>query len=209
MKTFTHVDPTFQLARSHPWTQAKDNPDQIYYDFRKYPAKIRTSLEDFIALGENSATTKFYDLVEWINSSESHLESNDCGAGQIRPNTDLNYPKSLACTACLMILYRDLTSNLSVEHVNWLQDAIQHYLKNIDTFFDWAVIGTTLAPANYINLPIQEEKQLGRQIVLTFWAWGDNQADVLDNLSRAFTNTMEALIGVNGEISASINSADA
>lgn len=206
MKNYTYPDDEIRVARSHPWTRAISDPSHRYYDFNADPGPIRIALEDFVALGQNEASEAFYELVEWLNSPVTALESNDCGAGLPRKNTNKAFPKGLECTARLMILYRHLPANLSREHINWLEAATQHYLTSIDPLFEWAVVGTSVVPANYISLPIPESEQAGHQLVLRFWAWGDNEVELMSNLARAFRNTTEALIGVSREVTESANS---
>lgn len=209
MKTFTHPDDEMQNARAHPWTLAISDPRHRYYDFKSDPSSIRTVLEDFVALGKNEASEAFYDLVEWINSTNSVLESNDCGCGLPQSNANKAFPKDLGCTARLMILYRHLSLNLSRENVAWLEAAVQHYLSKIDTSFNWAVVGTSVVPATYVTLPVPESEQAGHQLVLRFWAWGNSEAELMSNLARAFRNTAQALAEVSCEVKESTNSADA
>lgn len=42
--------------RSHPWTEAMDNPDWKYYDFTTNPKLIRTSLDDFKPLEKHQTS---------------------------------------------------------------------------------------------------------------------------------------------------------
>ena len=200
MKTYTHSTTELLTPRSHPWTQALSDTSHRYYDLKAEPGKIRTALEDFLNLGTNPATETFYGLLQWLNGPQSALESNDCGARSPKTNQNPIFPKGLECTARLMILFRDLEHNLSAENTSWLEDAIQHYLKQIDTDFDWGVVGTTLVPATFVTLPLPEPMQAGKQLLLSFWAWGDDETDVWANLARAFSNTEVALQEVSRDV---------
>jgi hypothetical protein len=200
MKTYSHSDPELLIARSHPWNYALSDPSHVYYDLKMEPERIRTSLEDFVALGQNVATTAFYELIEWLNGPDSALESNDCGARPIHENRNTNFPKKFECTARLMILFRDLPLNLVDGNTVWLEDAVQRYLHNIDPEFEWSVVGTTLVPANYVTLELPESDQRGKQLLLSFWAWGDDDDEIWSNLGRTFANAQQALVEVSNDI---------
>jgi hypothetical protein len=42
--------------------------------------------------------------------------------------------------------------------------------------------------------------------MLSFWAWGDTDEEVMGNLDRTFQNIWEALRAVEGEVKASTSS---
>ena len=200
MKVFTHSSGELSVPRSHPWSQSAYDPSHRYYDFKLHPELVRTSLEDFLPLSKWSAIERFYELVEWLNGPDSVLESNDCGTHGSKPNRSRNFAKPLECDARLMILFRDLPYNLYRENVEWLERATQRHLSSIDQTFEWGVVGTTVVPANYVTIPVPEEQQAGFQLVLTFWAWGDSDDEVMENLGRVFVNVRSALSGVCDEI---------
>ena len=204
MKVYTHLEDLITVARSHPWTQALSNPNQKYYDFKSSPELIRTSLEDFLPLNQWSGTEKFYDLLEWLNGSDSLLESNDCGTRGFKQNTNTNFPKMLECSARLMILYRNLNYNLSEQNINWLERRTHNYLESIDIHFEWGVVGTSIIPATYITLPLPDHEQVGSQLLLQFWAWGDSDLEVMDNFGRISINVKDALIEVCRDVKASM-----
>ena len=90
-----------------------------------------------------------------------------------------------------MILYRDILSNTSEQHIKWLHDAVKFHLNHIDKSFEWGVVGTTIVPVRYVILPI--DKQNGKQIMLSFWAWGNNNKEVFPNLERTICAINESL----------------
>lgn len=200
MKTFEHHEEESAVIRTHPWTVALSNQDHRYYDFKTEPGLIRTSLEDFIPFSNWPAIANFYELLEWINAPDSILESNDCGMHGPRKNGSRNFSKALECTARLMVLYRYLPNNTIAGAVKWLADALRHYLVPIDTSFEWGVVGTTLRPTQYVTLPVPEDQQIGSLVMLTFWAWGDTEDEVMENFGRTVSNTRMALEGVSNEI---------
>jgi len=193
MKSFKHPDDEPDLVRAHPWTTALFDPAHRYYNFRSEPQLIRTSLEDFAPLAKWPAIERFYELLEWINGATSIFESNDCGTRGPGPNKSPKFAKSLECTARLVILFRELEWNLSFANVTWVVTAAHHYLNQTDLAFKWGVVGTTTRRAQYTSLPFPESTQMGYQLMLTFWAWGDTDLEVMDNLGRSFVNVQEAL----------------
>jgi hypothetical protein len=203
MKTFEHQDEEPSIPRSHPWTIALSDPSHRYYDFKKRPELIRSSLEDFTPWSGLPVIDGFYDLLEWLNGPDSLLESNDCGTRGPTENRNPGFAKALEWTVRLMILYRHLPNNTLKEAAHWLADATRHYLKATDPAFEWGVVGTTLKSTNFVTLPVPEQEQAGTQVMLTFWAWGDTDVELQANLRRVFRNTHTALIDVCREISKS------
>ena len=206
MKSLEHPDDEPDSIRAHPWSTALADPAHRYYNFRLEPELIRKSLEDFLPLAKWPAITRFYELVEWINSEELIFESNDCGTRGPGPNKIPKFAKPRECTARLMILFRDLKANLSFDTVTWLAGAVRHYLNQTDLAFEWGVIGTTVRRSQYVSLPPPESAQMGPQLMLTFWAWGDTDSEVMDNLGRSFENVQEALSNVANEIRETLQS---
>ena len=90
--------------------------------------------------------------------------------------------------------------NTYPENVRWLADASRHYLNRLDLDFEWAVVGTTLMPANFITLAVPPEQQAGQEVMWTFWAWGDTELEIMTNLERIFRNMTNALRGLSKEI---------
>ncbi|HXK18330.1 MAG TPA: hypothetical protein VNG33_11035, partial [Polyangiaceae bacterium] len=62
------------------------------------------------------------------------------------------------------------------------------------------IIGTTLVPIRYLALP--KHAQLGQQLMLSFWAFGDSEPALMLSLSRLFRNLSRALRKVSALIAA-------
>ena len=92
-----------------------------------------------------------------------------------------------------MILFRELEQNLSRPRIEELTYGIHVYLAEHDQEFEWGMVGTTVVPVRYIDLPGEEEQKLGYQLMLSFWAWGDSEPEVMDNLDRVLKNLTQAL----------------
>ena len=193
MRVYEHNDPDALCPRSHPWIDGESDPTHRYYDFRTRPELIRSSLEDMQEWSEYPATETFYRLLEWLNGAESVFESNDCAFSGAIANTSTQFSKPLQCSGRLMILYRDLALNTSPEQIHWLTNAAAHALKGVDPAFEWGAIGATIMSVRFTTLPGPLELQRGQQLMLSFWAWGENELEVMTNLDRTFLNMTVAL----------------
>ena len=183
----------FDEPRSHPWTDAVASAASRYYDLKADPALIRTALEDFVPWSHYAAITRFYELLERLNAPGSILESNDCAFSGPYPSEALQLGKLLQCEGRVMVLYRELELNLSRRRVEELKNDIHVRLASLDQEFEWGMIGTTITPVRYVDLPGPDDRKLGYQLMLSFWAWGDSEAEVMDNLDRVVGNLARAL----------------
>ena len=198
MKVYEHSDPDSMSPRSHPWVDSESNPAHRYYNFRSSPELIRSSIEDMQEWSAYPATETFYRLLEWLNGPESVFESNDCAFSGATA-TPLS-PKRLQCSGRLMMLYRDLALNTSPKQIQWLTNAAAHALNRTDPAFEGGAIGITIMSARFTTLPGPPERQRGQQLMLSFWAWGEQEPEVMANLDRTFRTVTVALRGLSDEI---------
>jgi hypothetical protein len=192
-----------RIVREHPYTDGTYDQRVKYYDFRTNPAAIRQSLEDFKPWEPRGAIETFYQLLEWLNGEMSELESNDCAFHGPQPNISVSTsPKELECKGRLMIFWRRLELNVSEPHLKWLIDAAEHYLKHTDesTWLD-GVIGLSFMETAFGRL----NKNVGKEMVLQFWAFGDSEDELFENLDRLFKNLTMALKGLSNEVQQSIS----
>lgn len=200
MKIYEYHDPQSLRPRSHPWIDSASDPTHRYYDFRTSPELIRSSIEDMQEWSTYPATETFYRLLEWLNGSKSVFESNDCAFSGATATTSTQSSQRLQCSGRLMILYRDLALNTAPEQIHWLTNAAAHALGRADPTFEWGAIGATVMPARFITLPGPSELQQGQQLMLSFWAWGEDEREVMTNLDRTFQNMTVVLRGLSDEI---------
>jgi len=198
VKTCEYDGAPFTEPRSHPWTDSATCADFRYVDLRAEPSRIRTSLEDFVPWGHYAAIDDFYTLVEWLNGPVSTLESNDCAFTGPHANEVASLPKTLQCSGRVMVLFSALAKNLVRPKLESLKDALHHRLAALDPAFAWGMIGTTLLPVRYVTLPGPEDAQLGHQLMISFWAWGSSEKELMSNLGRVLTNLSCGLHGVVG-----------
>jgi hypothetical protein len=196
MKTSEYAGVPFTESRSHPWSDARENPDCRYYDLTANPEHIRHSLEDFQPWSRYAAIEDFYVLLEWINQLSCVFESNDCAFCGPSVNLDPAIPKAFQCSGRVMLLFRALEQNTATGCIEQLKNRLHGELVELDRRFEWGVIGTTLVPVRYLALadPLtHRDGQLGWQLMVSFWAWGDSEADTMTNLRRLFKNLAAAL----------------
>jgi len=202
MRVYQHADPDSLALRSHPWRDAVDNPAHRYVDFVARPALIRSSLEDLRPWSRYPAIETFYQLLEWLNGSQSVFESNDCAFEGATLQVSAASAPRLACSGRLMILFRDLVLNTSPSLMERLTLAVARALNRVDPLFEAAAFGATITAVRYVSLPASPARQRGHQLMLSFWGWGDDEAEVMANLDRAFVNLGTALRGVSNAMRA-------
>lgn len=192
MKTWEYAGDPFHEPRSHPWVDTAGKPDCRYYDLTASPEHIRTSLEDFQPWSHYPAVEAFYALLEWLNQPNSPFESNDCAFEPPHPEADPSGEKALGCSGRIMLLFRALTRN-SDAGVSALKDQLHRELIERDANFRLGAVGTTLVPVRYLALPGTKAEQLGSQLMISFWVWGNTETATMMNLARLMNNLSGAL----------------
>lgn len=196
MKTCEYAGSEFTEPRSHPWIETAADPNCRYYDLTESPALIRTALEDFRPWSRYPAVEEFYALLERLNHRRSTLESNDCSFSGPAAHDNTSIAKGLECSGRVMILFRQLELNTVPARVEWLKDQLHAALGPLDPRFDWGMVGTCLVPVRYLALPVAGDQQLGTQLMISFWAWGNSEAETMSNLGRLVRNLLKALRSV-------------
>lgn len=196
MRTCEYNGEPFSEPRSHPWTDAVASSACRYYDFKRRPELIRTALEDFVPWSHYPAVTVLYELLERLNAHGSSFETNDCAFSAPHSSEAPQLGKILQCEGRVMMLHRALESNLSLHLIDSLKNAIHLGLATLDPDFASGMIGTTIVPVRYLELPVAPERQLGYQLMLSFWAWGDSEREAMDNLERTLRALARALADV-------------
>lgn len=99
----------------------------------------------------------------------------------------------------LLILYRREDFNVRRKNLEMLNEAVQHYLSQIDQDLSphEAWIGTTIVSTTYVRL-----NQFGYRFMVSFWAWGDSEDEAFDNLERLFRALRECLTRVSEDLKA-------
>ena len=200
MKTCEYAGDPFTEPRSHPWVDALNGADCRYYDLTATPALIRSALEDFKPWAQYAAIETFYALLERLNHRGSALESNDSAFSGPHANEGSETDKALECSGRVMVLFRALASNTAA-HIEWLKNELHEALGQLDPSFRWGVIGTTIVPARYLALVGND--QLGSQLMISFWAWGDTEPETMLNLARLLKNLTQAVRKISARATSS------
>jgi len=148
-------------------------------------------LEDFRPWDACVAVRSFYDLLAWINGEGSPFESNDCAFAGPENNVDGDFRKRLQCCGRLGILFRDLSLNTNERAMSGWIEGIHIGLRALDPGFAWGAVGTTRLRVDYLELP--EGRADGSQLLISFWAWGDDEPEVFENLARVISALREVL----------------
>ena len=193
MKTCEYAGNDISAPRSHPWVDAVGDSSCRYYDFTKSPELIRTSLEDFIPYAHHDAVEEFYSLLTDLNQSSSGLESNDSAFLGPHKNSNPAISRSVQSWGRIMILFRHLPHNQSRGNIEWLASELHQYLAVHDAQFKLGMIGTTIVPVNYLDLGKYERQQLGYQLMISFWAWGNSDRESMKNTTRVVRNLSSAI----------------
>ncbi len=198
MNVFELADPEALALRFHPWHGSVTDPSLRHHDLRRQPELIRTALEDWIPFEHHAAANTFYTLVEWLNGPDSSLETSDCAFNGPAANPTPAVHKAQMCSGRLMILFRDLTQNTAQQPVHALSQALARALSSEDVGFECGACGVTTVPTRFTNAPGSADQQLGPQLMLSLWAWGDDEADTMKNLDRTLVGVSRALRRVGG-----------
>lgn len=172
--------------REHPWTVVEGHPGAKYWDFKAHPEKIPLVLEDFKPWQSYPAIQRFYELLLWLNGTDSSFESNDCGMQPPRRDDEAPGPirrcfaiNPIMVYARLTIIYRDLGLNVG-ESFGLLKLAIFCCLRKTELNIPVAV---EVGEWQHLFTSINKE---GKAVTLQFWAWGDDEAQSIDGLRLTF-----------------------
>lgn len=196
MKVYLAKELEPETGRVHPYNSSDWS---TYYDFKKNPELIPEVLEDFKPWAQHRGVQVFYDLLLWLNGNSSRLESNDCAFKGPATNTDTKFPKKMCCSGRLMVFYREILLNVPAGNTDILKDAIRHYLGQLDPDFELGVIGISSMPTDYLDIS-EESQRRGNEVMLTFWAWGDDEKETMANLERLFLALSQCLKFVSDDL---------
>jgi hypothetical protein len=193
LRTCEYAGEAFATPRSHPWVGAASDKKSRYYDLTTSPALIRSALEDFVPWARYAAVDAFYGLLERVNHEKSRLVSNDCAFTGPHPSKSTSSQKALECSGRVMVLFRDLARNTVDGQIEALKNELHVALGKLDPNFRSGVVGTTIVPVRYLALSTVSDQDLGVQLMISFWAWGNSEQETMQNLSRLLRNLISAL----------------
>ena len=213
MKVYYDKSRTRPEPRLHPY-RASGPGQSGFVDFTKRPELIETALEDFRPFAPTAAVKAFYDFLRWINGPASQLATCDCVLRAPTPNHDTNSKRGLCVHGRVFLLYRELRFNASIERSDWLCGKMMTELGAIDAGLaaNEAVVGFTKNPTLQVAISKgvpdgaggfevgANDPGFGHHLTLTFWAYGDTEAESFEKLERVFRNIRSAAERVSESI---------
>lgn len=198
MKVYRHVDKMAAISRQRRWTVSDKDPTHRFYDFRARPELIPTVLEDFSPFGDQPAVREFYSLLTNMNGPQSQFETNDSAFKGPHPNTSPGTsPLARQISGRVMFYFREVPLNTSREYVEWLEEGIHFYLKQLTPEFTDGVVGTSVMKMHLPELGTEKEPADGFELCLHFWSWGDSDDQTWDNLHIVMRNLQQALAALS------------
>jgi hypothetical protein len=195
MHVYRIPDLSPEIGRQHPWTYSVKNPAWKYYDFKTHPQLISQVLEDFKKLEHELAVERFYRFLEWLNGSDSCLESNDCGLRDLQDNTDNQFPKRRRILGRLMVLFRREDINYYDQNSNWLLGCFEFHLARTKPDFFWGAVELARFPTLFTSRGVT-----GHVLQMQFFSYGDSDGEVLANLDQLIAGIQIAALEVNRQV---------
>jgi hypothetical protein len=175
-------------------------------------------MEDFVPFAHRSATQVFYQVLRELNGPASQLETSDCAYRAPKPHREPNSPLALCAIGRVYVLYWDLRLNCIPAQVSWLCDNLMLTLRETDPTLTAAqgVVAFTRVKILYTALSKGEwrtegfeappnDTGHGEQVTLSYFAYGDTDDQLDENLARAFRNISVACSVMSTEISRALN----
>lgn len=183
-----YFDRVLTDARMHPWTTSTNDEAGRYYDFKRYPELIRTSLEEFRPYERYRAVELFYQLLEHLNGLTSYLETNDSRLKPNGKNPDApRIPKKFVLQSDISVLFRSLGLNLAADEPSqYSQWLIENLINSLDSRPEpiYGVIKLYLFPNKVYDGPVDPNARGGYSIVYKILAWGDSEEEQFENYKQ-------------------------
>ncbi|MER9270465.1 hypothetical protein [Mesorhizobium sp. M0643] len=188
------------MRRQHPWSVQSSNPGNRYVDFKQRPDLIESALEDLQPIAGSVAANAATDFLRWVNSDTSVFETNDFGMRPLKPNRSGISSSSLELYGRLSILFRDLKKNVGQNQPFEFGNRLSESIRINDPEFKQACWSWSLWPHQFTALSGLREPATGNCLLMSYWAWGDSEAEVHRNFARSLTNLRAALEAVGQHI---------
>jgi len=205
-------------VRLHPYVPIHEGQSG-HVDFKVEPERIPIVLEDFIGHADQRAIQTFYEFLRWINGQASQLETCDCAFRGPAPHQDELSQRPLRADGRVFVMFRDLTLNCDDDRTHWLCDRLMRELDAIDPEVTEAdgFVAFTFNFALHVALAASAQDDgsrmcslrapgLGRHVMLTFVAYGDDEAQTFDRLDWVFRCIDSACRRVSDQIQSAVSS---
>jgi hypothetical protein len=87
-----------------------------------------------------------------------------------------------------MVLFRALSRNTLAGEIERFSTQLHVELAEMDPTFEHGLVATTCVPVRYLALQAAGQPELGAELMLSFWAWGNDAPETLENLDRTMSN---------------------
>ncbi len=195
------VKPSPDHVRTHPWSECSRGKGR-YCDFKAHPELISQTLEDFIPFADWLGVQRFYKMLAWANGPTSQLETNDCALRGPHANTDSpQFRETTESSFRLMFFYRHLINNVRRKRVKWLVDRVTEQLSQVviepvPHCLEVALIESAYTTLRYLS----EEEQVGWEIDLTGWVFGNSTDETMVALDAVVDGLDQGLRQVSAAI---------
>ena len=187
-------------GRQHPWVPSEEQPEAQYYDFRKHPEWIRERLEDFQPHDAFSAIQRYYDLLEWLNGPNSHLESNDSRFRLEIRNDDVAPGRDPATSIGLGFFFRELRKNTDTDQLARLCMAVKYHLKAESDLFNEGKVVLASLEVQFLGINGTRDEQLGKQLIILCYAYGESVEERMENMDTVVSFLGTSLKKVSAEV---------
>jgi len=155
-----------------------------------------------------------------LNGSASHLETSDCAYRPPKPHGDANSPLALGAYGRVYVLFRDLRLNCIAAQAQWLCGKLMAILSETDSslsaaqgvvgFTQVRILHTALSKGEWLAGGFEcadEDPGYGDHLMLSFFAYGNTENEVDENLSRVFKNITESCVLISQEMASALKKA--
>ncbi|EMU8144910.1 hypothetical protein AAAM04_001465 [Salmonella enterica] len=202
MLVYPAIDLSSQGNRKQPWdkTITHQYRQGKYYDFRKHPELIETSLEDFVDYSDNQAIQTFYSILKWINSDTSALESTDClFSGTPATNGFAVIYHSTHSSNCrLEFFIREIEHNNNEHAIGWILNKLSIFLQVENPDFRKGTFGIVPLVTEYLTAG--GIYLHGYRICIYIDAYGNGIIDTWNSLDVLFNGLMKSLKRMSNEM---------
>lgn len=200
MRVYQQDDELAHPSRARNWGVAQSDASFRYYDFRLHPELITEVLEDFRPFSGRAAVQKFYAMLASLNGERSPFETNDSAFNAPALNDSPGgSAKVYQVSGRVMVLFRDLALNTLRDNLEWLEEGIHRHAGGLTPEFADGVLGTSIMRMHMPELGSDREPLAGHQLAVHFWAWGDSDEEVFENLAVVIDNLHISMTGLSKE----------
>jgi hypothetical protein len=153
-----------------------------------------------------------------LNGPASHLETSDCAYQPSKPHSDAHSPVALSAYGRLYVLLRDLHLNCVPSQAQWLCGKLMAILNESDPsvsagqgvvgFAQVRILHTTLSKGEWLAGGqfecADDDPGYSDHLMLSFFAYGNTDDEVDENLSSVFKNITESCVLISQEMASAL-----